>query len=73
MINQHGKRVDGIVHAMMQHASGGTGQREATDVNALLEEQLNLAYHGKRAQMTGFNATLERDLNLNLEVERVFT
>ena len=63
VIAQHGKRADGIVHAMMQHASGGTGQREPTDINALVEEQLNLAYHGKLALMTGFNVTLKRNLD----------
>ncbi len=62
VIAQHGKRADGIVHAMIQHASAGTGQRELTDINALVSEHIELAYHGKRAQMTGFHATLERDL-----------
>jgi C4-dicarboxylate-specific signal transduction histidine kinase len=61
IINQHGKRADGIVSAMMQHASGGTGKREPTDVNALLEEYVNLAYHGKRAQKEGFTCEIERD------------
>jgi signal transduction histidine kinase len=60
IINQHGKRADGIVSAMMQHASGGTGKRESTDVNALLEEYVNLAYHGKRAQIEGFNCEIQR-------------
>ena len=50
MIAQHGKRADGIVHAMMQHASGGTSQREPTDVNQLVSEHIDLAYHSKRAQ-----------------------
>ena len=63
VIAQHGKRADGIVHAMMQHASGGTGQRETVDINLLVSEHIELAYHGKRAQMTGFHATLERDLD----------
>ncbi len=63
VIAQHGKRADGIVHAMMQHASGGTGQHETVDINLLVSEHIELAYHGKRAQMTGFNATLERNLD----------
>ncbi len=61
-INEHGRRADGIVNAMMQHASGGTGEREKRDINALVSEQIELAYHSKRAQMTGFNVTIERDL-----------
>jgi hypothetical protein len=51
VIVQHGKRANSIVHAMMQHASGGTGQREATDINALVSEHIDLAYYGKRAQV----------------------
>ena len=62
VIKQHGKRADGIVHAMMQHASGGTGQRESTDINQLVSEHIDLAYHGKRAQVPGFTAEIERDL-----------
>ena len=53
VIAQHGKRADGIVHAMMQHASGGNGEREPTDINALISEHIDLAYHGKRAQVPG--------------------
>jgi signal transduction histidine kinase len=61
IIAQHGRRADGIVSAMVQHASGGTGKREPTDINELLEEYVNLAYHGKRAQVTGFNCEIIRD------------
>ncbi len=60
-INQHGQRADGIVRRMMQHASGATGEREPTDVNASLDEYVNLAYHGKRAQQTGFTCEIDRD------------
>jgi signal transduction histidine kinase len=60
-IAKHGRRADGIVSAMMQHASGGTGQREPTAVNALVEEYINLAYHGKRAQKEAFTCEIERD------------
>ncbi len=60
VIAQHGKRADGIVHAMMQHASGGTGQREPTDINALVSEHIDLAYHGKRAQVPGLQVEIER-------------
>jgi signal transduction histidine kinase len=48
---------------MMQHASGGLGQREPTNLNALVAEYVGLAYHGKRAQRTGFSTTIERDLD----------
>ncbi len=60
VIAQHGKRADGIVHAMMQHASGGTGQREPTDINQLVSEHIDLAYHGKRAQMPELQVKIER-------------
>jgi len=61
-IREQGQRADGIVHAMMQHASGGTGERAATDVNALVEEYVGLAYHGKRAQVPDFNVEIVREL-----------
>ncbi len=51
LIDRHGKRADGVIRAMMEHASGGTRQRRTTDVNALVREHVNLAYHGKRAQV----------------------
>ncbi|HYE95876.1 MAG TPA: ATP-binding protein, partial [Rubricoccaceae bacterium] len=60
-IEAHGRRADSIVRAMMQHARGGKGQRESVNLNALVEEHVNLAYHGKRAQMPDFSVTLERD------------
>jgi len=63
VIAQHGKRADGIVQAMMQHASGGTGQREPTDLNALVSEHIDLAYHGKRAQLPDLKVEIERDLD----------
>jgi len=65
-IREHGQRADGIVRSMMQHASGSTGQREATDVNALVSEHIELAYHGKRAQMPDFNAEMEQDLGADV-------
>jgi len=60
-ITQHGRRADGIVRAMLEHSRGTTGERRAVDLNAEVEEALNLAYHGARAQDPGFNITLERD------------
>ncbi len=61
VIAQHGKRADGIVKSMMAHAREGKGEREAVNLNALIDEHVELAYHGKRAQVPGFNATIERD------------
>lgn len=60
-INEHGKRADSIVHSMLQHSRGKTGDKQPTDVNALLDEDLNLVYHGMRAQDGTFNIRIERD------------
>ena len=60
-IEEHGKRADGIVKAMLDHSRGASGERRAVDINALTDEALNLAYHGARAQDQNFNITLERD------------
>ena len=49
-IAEHGRRADGIVKSMLAHSRGGTGERREADLNALVEEALNLAYHGARAQ-----------------------
>ena len=61
-IAEHGKRADGIVKSMLSHSRGGTGEWQAVDINALVEEALNLAFHGARAQDKNFNITLDRDL-----------
>jgi signal transduction histidine kinase len=60
-ITEHGKRADGIVKAMLEHSRGSSGERRVADLNALIDEALNLAYHGARAQDQNFNITLERD------------
>ena len=60
-INHHGKRADGIVKSMMQHARGASGQRELVDINHLLDEAVNLTYHGMRANDASFNITIEKD------------
>ncbi len=57
---QHGKRADGIVRNMLLHAREGGGERREVDFNATVEEALNLAYHGARAEKPSFNVTLER-------------
>ena len=60
---QHGKRADGIVRNMLLHSREGSGEHRVVDINALVEESLNLAYHGARAEKQGFNITLERALD----------
>ena len=60
---QHGKRADGIVKNMLLHSREGSGEHRVVDVNALVEESLNLAYHGARAEKQGFNITLERSFD----------
>jgi len=57
---QHGKRADSIVKNMLLHSRQGSGEHRLVDINALVEESLNLAYHGARAEKEGFNITLER-------------
>jgi two-component system NtrC family sensor kinase len=54
-ITEHGKRADGIVKAMLEHSRGSSGERRMVDLNALIDEALNLAYHGARAQDQSFN------------------
>jgi signal transduction histidine kinase/HAMP domain-containing protein len=65
-IAEHGRRADSIVTSMLLHSRGGSGERRKTDLNALVEETLNLAFHGARAQDRSFNITLERDLDPSL-------
>jgi two-component system NtrC family sensor kinase len=62
-IVQHGKRADSIVKNMLLHSREGSGERRLVDVNAIVEESLNLAYHGARAEKQGFNVTLERSFD----------
>ena len=65
-IAEHGRRADGIVRSMLEHSRGGSGDRRSIDLNALVEEALNLAYHGARAQDQNFNIALERDYADNM-------
>ncbi|HEV2100298.1 MAG TPA: PAS-domain containing protein, partial [Stellaceae bacterium] len=65
-ITQHGKRADDIVKSMLAHSRDSSGDRQSVDINALVDEALNLAYHGARAQDQGFNITLERDFDSNI-------
>ncbi|TVT37413.1 histidine kinase [Hymenobacter setariae] len=61
-ISQHGQRAGSIVRAMLEHSRSSTGERQPTDLNALADEYLRLAYHGLRAKDKLFNATLALDL-----------
>jgi PAS domain S-box-containing protein len=65
-IVEHGQRADGIVKSMLEHSRGGTGERRSVDLNGLIEEALNLAYHGARAQDQSFNITLEREFGTSI-------
>ena len=60
-INHHGRRAGDIVKGMLQHTRSSNGQKESTDINALADEYLRLAYHGLRAKDKSFNATLKTD------------
>jgi signal transduction histidine kinase len=60
---QHGKRADSIVKNMLLHSREGAGEHRPADINAIVEESLNLAYHGARAEKSGFNITLKRELD----------
>ncbi|HLF62891.1 MAG TPA: ATP-binding protein, partial [Saprospiraceae bacterium] len=65
-INHHGKRADAIVKGMLQHSRTSTGVKEPTDINALADEYLRLAYHGLRAKDKSFNATMKTDFDENI-------
>ena len=60
---QHGRRADAIVKNMLLHSRQGSGEHRLVDINALVEESLNLAYHGARAEKPGFNIALERSFD----------
>ena len=69
---QHGKRADGIVKNMLLHSREGSGEHRPVDINALVEESLNLAYHGARAEKQGFNIKLEKSFDPNAGEADVF-
>ncbi|HET6722312.1 MAG TPA: ATP-binding protein [Chitinophagaceae bacterium] len=62
-INRHGKRADAIVKGMLQHSRSSSGKKEPTDINALADEYLRLAYHGLRAKDKSFNVTTKTDFD----------
>jgi signal transduction histidine kinase len=65
-INHHGKRADAIVKGMLQHSRSSSGIKEPTDINALADEYLRLAYHGLRAKDKSFNATTKTEFDNSL-------
>ena len=69
---QHGKRADSIVKNMLLHSREGSGEQRPADINALLDESLNLAYHGARAEKPGFNITLQRDFDADAGTIELF-
>jgi signal transduction histidine kinase len=62
-IHEHGKRADKIVRSMLMHSRGERAERQLTDINALLNESVNLAYHGMRAQHSSFNLAIKLDFD----------
>jgi signal transduction histidine kinase len=72
-INTHGKRADGIVKGMLQHSRSSTGKKEPTDINALVDEFLRLAYHGYRAKEKFFNVKMETDFDKGIDKIQVVT
>ncbi|MEJ2636667.1 MAG: ATP-binding protein, partial [Calditrichia bacterium] len=79
-IYEHGRRADNIVRSMLQHSRGKTDEHQATDINAMLEDDINLAYHGMRAQDASFNVTISKKFDTSLaklqvvpqDISRVF-
>ena len=69
---QHGKRADSIVKNMLQHSREGSGERRPADINAIVDESLNLAYHGARAEKAGFSIVLQRDLDPSVGMADVY-
>jgi two-component system NtrC family sensor kinase len=69
---QHGKRADSIVKNMLLHSREGSGEHRPADINAIVEESLNLAYHGARAEKPAFNVTLQRDFDKTAGTIEVF-
>ncbi len=65
-IHHHGKRASSIVKGMLEHSRAGDGRKEPTDINAMADEYIRLAYHGIRAKDKSFNADFKTDLDPNL-------
>ena len=69
---QHGKRADSIVKNMLLHSREGSGEHRPADINAIVDESLNLAYHGARAEKAGFDITFHRDLDPSLGMADIY-
>jgi signal transduction histidine kinase len=69
---QHGKRADSIVKNMLQHSREGSSEHRPVDINAIVDESLNLAYHGARAEKAGFSIALQRDLDPSVGMADVY-
>jgi signal transduction histidine kinase len=69
---QHGKRADSIVKNMLQHSREGSGEHRPADINAIVDESLNLAYHGARAEKAGFSIAFQRDLDPSVGLVDVY-
>jgi GAF domain-containing protein len=69
---QHGKRADSIVKNMLLHSREGSGELRPTDINAIVDESLNLAYHGARAEKAGFSIAFQRDLDPSVGMADVY-
>ncbi len=70
-ILHHGKRADGIVKGMLQHSRSSSGVKELTDINALADEYLRLAYHGLRAKDKSFNAAMKTDYDESIGLIKI--
>jgi signal transduction histidine kinase len=69
---QHGKRADSIMKNMLQHSREGSGEHRPTDINAIVDESLNLAYHGARAEKAGFSIAFQRDLDPSVGMADIY-
>jgi GAF domain-containing protein len=69
---QHGKRADSIVKNMLLHSREGSREHRSADINSLLDESLNLAYHGARAEKGEFNITLQREFDADAGTIELF-
>jgi len=69
---QHGKRADSIVKNMLLHSRQGSGEHRLVDINTIVDESLNLAYHGARAEKTGFNITMQRNFDPEVGMADVY-
>jgi two-component system, NtrC family, sensor kinase len=69
---QHGKRADSIVKNMLQHSREGSGEHRPADINAIVDDSLNLAYHGARAEKAGFSIALQRDFDPSVGMADVY-